>query len=67
MLKPKTLEAAVIEAARLSGHELNGQERMIVRTRVGCVLAAKERHRQRMSAEPYQWRRPERPRKKTII
>lgn len=61
MLKPKTIEAAVIEAARLSGHQLNGQERLLVRNGVSASLAAKERHRQRISAEPYQWQRPERP------
>lgn len=61
MLKPKTIEAAVIEAARLSGHQLNGHERLLVRNGVSASLAAKERHRQRMSAAPYQWQRPERP------
>jgi hypothetical protein len=44
MLNRRVSEAAVIEAARLSGHELNGQEKFVVRTRVGGVLAAKERH-----------------------
>lgn len=55
MLNRRVSEAAVIEAARLSGHELNGQEKFVLRTRVGGVLAAKERHRQRMSTGKFQW------------
>ncbi|KMK32370.1 hypothetical protein [Pluralibacter gergoviae] len=59
----ETIEEVIISAARLSGHELNGQERLIVRTRVSSVLAAKERHRQRIAAAPYQWKRPDNPRR----
>ncbi|WP_314153574.1 hypothetical protein [Rouxiella badensis] len=62
MLNRRVIEAAVIEAARLSGHELNGQEKLVVRTRVGGVLAAKERHRQRMSTGEFQWHKPKPPR-----
>lgn len=62
MLKKETLESAIISAAKLQGHELNGRDRLMVRNRVATCLAAKERHRQRMDAEPYQWRKPERPR-----
>ncbi|WP_151992940.1 hypothetical protein [Buttiauxella massiliensis] len=65
MLKHKTIEATVIEAARLSGHELNGQEKLLIRTGVSASLTAKERHRQRMSARPYQWKKPEPVRQKT--
>lgn len=60
MLKPKTIEAAVIEAARLSGHQLNGQERLLVRNGVSASLAAKERHRQRMSGGDFKWKMPPR-------
>ncbi|WP_313069105.1 hypothetical protein [Atlantibacter hermannii] len=49
--------------AELQGHELNGQDRLMVRNRVAACLAAKERHRQRMDAKPYQWRKPERVRR----
>lgn len=49
--------------ASLQGHELNGRDRLMVRNRVAACLAAKERHRQRMDAEPYQWRKPERVRR----
>ncbi|HFQ7029233.1 TPA: hypothetical protein ACHSMM_003636 [Yersinia enterocolitica] len=62
MLNRRVIEAAVIEAARLSGHELNGQEKLVVRTRVGGVLAAKERHRQRMNAGEFKWQKPKPPR-----
>ncbi|ENU4230116.1 hypothetical protein ACE3IK_07255 [Enterobacter hormaechei subsp. xiangfangensis] len=62
MLDRTVLEKAIIVAAELQGHELNGRDRLMVRNRVATCLAAKERHRQRMDAEPYQWRKPERPR-----
>ncbi|HIE8635247.1 hypothetical protein [Klebsiella quasipneumoniae] len=62
MLKREALESAIISAAKLQGYELNGRDRLMVRNRVATCLAAKERHRQRMDAEPYQWRKPERPR-----
>nr|WP_227393282.1 hypothetical protein [Klebsiella pneumoniae] len=56
------LIAALEEIASREGHELNGRDRLMVRNRVAACLAAKERHRQRMDAKPYQWRKPERPR-----
>ncbi|XWJ92938.1 hypothetical protein ACRARH_12490 [Phytobacter ursingii] len=59
MLKRATLEAAVISVAKLQGHELNGQDKLIIRTKIGMVLAAKQRYRQRMEAPPYQWRKPD--------
>ncbi|HBS2458716.1 TPA: hypothetical protein MAD82_005291 [Klebsiella pneumoniae] len=51
-------ESVLIEMARQQDHELNGQERLLVRTRVVSALAAKERHRQRMTAPEYHWRKP---------
>lgn len=62
MLDRTVLEKAIMLAAELQGHELNGRDRLMVRNRVATCLAAKERLRQRMDAEPYQWRKPERPR-----
>ncbi|EFI3596561.1 hypothetical protein GY524_002056 [Escherichia coli] len=62
MLDRTVLEKAIMVAAELQGHELNGRDRLMVRNRVAACLDAKERHRQRMDAEPYQWRKPERPR-----
>ena len=62
MLNRAVLEEAIMVTAELQGHELNGQDRLMVRNRVAACLAAKERHRQRMDAKQYQWRKPERPR-----
>jgi len=62
MLKQNVIEAALIEAARLSGHELSNQEQLILRSRISATLAARERHRQQMDARPYQWKKPEKPR-----
>ncbi|WMY72729.1 hypothetical protein RHD99_14740 [Buttiauxella selenatireducens] len=61
MSRPK-FDEVFIEMARLQGHKLNGQDKLIVRTRFASAQAAKERHRQRMSAEPYQWARKAPPR-----
>lgn len=63
MLNRRAIEEAVIEAARQGGHELNGQERLVVRIRVGGALAAKERHRQRMSTGEFQWKKPDPPKR----
>ncbi|HDI4957934.1 TPA: hypothetical protein PNO53_004572 [Salmonella enterica] len=63
MLDRTVLEKAIMVAAELQGHELNGRDRLMVRNRVAACLAAKERHRQRMDATPYQWRKPERVRR----
>lgn len=62
MLKREDLEEAIKEMARQQGHELNGQDQLIIRTRLNSALAAKERHRQRMDAKPYQWHKPRAPR-----
>ena len=58
MLKQKKIEAAIEEMARQQGHELNGQDTLIIRTRIAMVLAAKERHRQRMITPDYIWKKP---------
>ncbi|HHF8023810.1 TPA: hypothetical protein ACPT0V_003375 [Escherichia coli] len=63
MLKHKKIEAVLDEIARQLGHELNGQDRLILRTRVATAMSTKERHRQRMDAKPYQWQKPERPKR----
>lgn len=62
MLKREELEEVIKEMARQQGHELNGQELLIIRTRVATVLSAKERHRQRMDAKPFRWSKPQSPR-----
>ena len=63
MLDRDNYEEVIKEMARQQGHELNGQDRLIIRTKTAMVLAAKQRHRQRMKSPPYQWRKPENPRR----
>ncbi|EPF6161719.1 hypothetical protein MWS90_003640 [Citrobacter sedlakii] len=63
MLKQETIEAVIAEIAHLQGHELNEQEMLQLRIRVAACLSAKERHRQRMSAKPFQWKKPDKLRK----
>ena len=57
------LIAALEEIASREGHELNGQDKLVIRTKTAMALAAKQRHRQRMKSPPYQWRKPENPRR----
>ncbi|EMU9501959.1 hypothetical protein RVO90_19125 [Enterobacter chengduensis] len=57
------LIAALEEIASREGHELNGQDKLVIRTKTAMVLGAKQRHRQRMKSQPYQWRKPENPRR----
>ncbi|BBE79609.1 hypothetical protein PDTA9759_44680 [Phytobacter diazotrophicus] len=40
MLKQKKIEAAIEEMARQQGHELNGQDRLLIRTKIATALAA---------------------------
>ncbi len=63
MLKHETLIAAIETAADLRGFSLNGQERLVVRTRVDTALAAKSRYRRRMAASTFQCRKPDKPRR----
>lgn len=58
MLDRKTLEKTLIEAARQQGLALNGKELLDIRTGIASSLAAKERHRQRMTAPAYLWKKP---------
>ncbi|WP_426722282.1 hypothetical protein [Enterobacter cloacae complex sp. 310G5] len=53
------LIAVLEEIASREGHELNGQDRLLIRTKTATVLAAKKRHRQRMEAPAYQWKKPD--------
>lgn len=62
MLNRETLEAAVICVAKLQGYALNSQELLFVRTGVSTVLAAKKRHRKRMNAASFHWKKPAPPR-----
>ena len=66
MLKQNKIEAAIEELARLQGHELNATDMLELRCRVSSTLAAKERHRQRMTAPEYHWRKPA-PRRQAVF
>lgn len=59
MLKQAKIEAVIEELARQQGHELNAADMLEIRCRVACTLAAKERHRRRMTAPEYRWRKPD--------
>ncbi|HCB1742216.1 TPA: hypothetical protein ACHG1G_003544 [Escherichia coli] len=59
MLKQAKIEAVIEELARRQGHELNAADMLEIRCRVACSLAAKERHRRRMTAPEYRWRKPD--------
>lgn len=50
----------VAEVMRRDGIELNGQDCLVIRTRVLDMLAARQKREQRQSAAPYQWKTPER-------
>ncbi|MGQ6588288.1 hypothetical protein ACUNEO_15835 [Serratia sp. IR-2025] len=58
-LKSSVIVAAIEEMARQQDHNVNGQDCLLIRTRVSATLAAKERHRKRMNAPAYQWRKPD--------
>ncbi len=62
-MKHETIEAVLIEMARLQGLELNGHDRLRVRTRIGSALATLERGSQRKASAPFQWKKPERHRR----
>ncbi|HIG8798067.1 TPA: hypothetical protein ACYEOW_003636 [Raoultella terrigena] len=63
MLDHKTLEQTLIAAAEMDGGTLNGHDRLVIRTKVATALAAKGRYRQRMDAAPFQWRKPQPPKR----
>lgn len=42
MMKRETIEAVITEMARLQGHELNGHDRLKVRTHIASALTAQE-------------------------
>lgn len=63
VLKQKKIEAVIEELARLQGNELNATDMLELRCRVAGTLVAKERHRRRMTAPAYQWKRPDNPRR----
>lgn len=62
MLKHEQIENTLIAAAKQQGLGLNGKDLLDIRTKVAATLAAKERHRQRMSTGEFQWKKPSPPR-----
>ena len=54
-MKHETIEAVLTEMARLQGQELNGHDRVKVRTHIASALAAQEQYSQRMGSAPYRW------------
>lgn len=58
MLDHQTIEAAIIAVVEQQGTELNGRDRLAIRTQLAATLAATERHKQRMRAPAYQWKKP---------
>lgn len=58
MLDHKTIEQTIVHLAKENGVNLDRKDMLELRTRVAMTLAAKERHRQRMSAPAYQWKKP---------
>lgn len=51
--------------ASKEGLVLNGQDKLVMRTSLSTVLAAKERHRQRMNTNSgaFLWQKPQPPRR----
>lgn len=62
MLDHKTIEQTIVHMAKENGADLDRKEMLELRTRVAMTLAAKERHRRRMVAPAYQWKKPAPPR-----
>nr|WP_240152420.1 hypothetical protein [Erwinia amylovora] len=58
MTDRQTLELAVLQIARQSGEPLDRHTLYTVRNGIRNVLAASERHRQRMCTPAYQWKKP---------
>ncbi|OYJ08507.1 hypothetical protein [Klebsiella pneumoniae] len=63
MLDRTTLELTIQEIARQSGETLDNHAHYTIRNGVAQVLQAKERHRRRMVAPAYQWKKPNAPRR----
>ncbi len=58
MLSHNVIEMTLIKAAKRQGVDLDNKDLLDIRTKVAATLAAKERHRQRISAPAYQWTKP---------
>lgn len=65
MLNREKVEATIIALASKEGIVFNGQDKLVMRTSLSTVLAAKERHRQRMNTNSgaFLWQKPQPPRR----
>ncbi|WP_244879865.1 hypothetical protein [Rahnella inusitata] len=63
MLNREKVEATILALASKEGIVLNGQDKLVMRTSLSNVLAAKERHRQRMGTSEFQWKKPAPPKR----
>lgn len=63
MLNREDIEITLISLAAKQGLSLNGKDLLDIRTRVAAALAAKDRHRQRMSTGAFEWKKPSAPRR----
>lgn len=61
MLTNNTIEAVILEIARKEGIELNGQDKLVLRTKIAQKVAAKKRYQDRINADVFEWKRPEIP------
>lgn len=59
----KMLELTLLEIARQSGEGIDNHTRYTIRNGLAQALQAKKRHRQRMTAPAYQWKKPTAPRR----
>lgn len=58
MLDQQTLELTLLEIASQSGEPMDRHALYDMRNGIRNALAAKGRHRQRMTAPAYQWKKP---------
>ena len=63
MLNRDDIEITLISLATKKVLSLNGKDLLDIRTQVTTALAAKKRHRQRMTAPAWQWKNPDNPRR----
>lgn len=52
-------EEVLIVMARMKGEPLNGNDRLLLRTRIATAMAAKERYRQRINSPAFEWKKPQ--------
>jgi len=58
MINRQTIEMTLIHIARQKGEPLDRHTLYTIRTGIAQALQAKERHRQRMNAPEYHWKKP---------